>query len=190
MSMDSKTFMGKVFLLLDTFYAYANAGTELAAVSSSLNADATSRDITLQTPAQINLRPGNFRNTPFTNAVLRLVNAGKAGNLSTATMAQLLANLFPPVNTVAPVIMLNTPGSNGDGSGNMYINNVAGTWVPSGGTLTRQWRANGANIPGATTTSYTTVAANLGQTITVANVSTNVAGPSAPAVSNGLVVPA
>jgi hypothetical protein len=42
-----------------------------------------------------------------------------------------------------------------------------GSWTPGGATFTYQWRANGADIPGATGATYPLTPANLGQVISV-----------------------
>lgn len=89
-----------------------------------------------------------------------------------------------PTNTVAPSIFI----ASGDGTvGSSYACN-AGTWVPSGATISRQWLRNGANIAGATATSYTAVAADSGTALSCRVTATN-AGGSNSAVSNSMNVP-
>lgn len=192
MSYHIADFTGQVKLNVGIHKWYPNKLTELQAIAAALNTDTSAHDTTLAT-APAGLRPGNRLNSRFTNDVLLVVNAGKGGNLTPAAMSAAITSgisqIVPPTNTAAPTITLQTPGGNGDGSGNLYINGSAGTWTPAGSTFARQWRRGGTNIVGATSTTYTTVAADLGVSLTCAVTATNGAG-SATAVSNALTVPA
>ena len=91
---------------------------------------------------------------------------------------QSITDLF---NTSPPVI------SGKNDVGELFTVND-GTWT---GTLpityTYQWKRNGTNIIGETNSTYTTVLADLGQTITCVVTATNIAG-SASAVSNSIIV--
>jgi hypothetical protein len=87
-----------------------------------------------------------------------------------------------PVNTTPPVIagagLVNTKTdviSNGTWTGDLPI------------TFTYQWKRNGINIIGETTTQYLTVLADLGQTITCEVTATNLIG-SAIAISNSIII--
>ena len=60
----------------------------------------------------------------------------------------------------------------------------AGTPTP---TITRQWKAAGTNIAGATALTYTTVAGDSGKAITCVETATNSAG-SVPSTSNAITV--
>ena len=44
---------------------------------------------------------------------------------------------------------------------------TSGTWTPSDGTYAYQWLAGGSPIVGATTSSYTVVAGDVGKTLSV-----------------------
>lgn len=87
---------------------------------------------------------------------------------------------YAPVNTVAPVI-----------SGNQWQGQVLtttnGTWTNSPTTFTYQWRRGGVDIGGATSSTYTLVAADRGASITCDVTATNVAG-SVTATSNTLAI--
>jgi hypothetical protein len=85
-----------------------------------------------------------------------------------------------PVNTTPPTIT----GKNSVGE--LFTIND-GTWtgdLPI--TFTYQWKRNGINIIGETTTQYLTVLADLGQTITCKVTATNIVGSSS-AISTGIV---
>jgi len=81
-----------------------------------------------------------------------------------------------PENTIAPAV-----------TGNDYVGQVLtttdGTWNNSPKSYTYQWQRNGANIGGATSSTYTQVTADAGQLITCIVTATN-AGGSEPATSN------
>jgi hypothetical protein len=92
------------------------------------------------------------------------------------------AKFAAPVNTIAPVI----------GGGNIVgillkVTDI-GTWT---GTLpiiyTYQWKRSGNDIPGETTSEYTSVLADLGRNITCEVTATNIVG-SASATSNGITI--
>lgn len=86
-----------------------------------------------------------------------------------------------PVNTVAPVV-------SGTAISGSLLSCTTGTWsgYPSP-TLTYQWKADGTPIGGATSSTYTTIAGQSGQSITCTVTATNSAG-SASAGSNGITV--
>jgi hypothetical protein len=85
-----------------------------------------------------------------------------------------------PINTVAPVI---------SGSGTTASPLTVAPGVFSNGPIlsrTYQFKRDGAVISGATGTTYTYVPADSGTNITVEEIASNAAGPSAPAVSNAI----
>ena len=82
-----------------------------------------------------------------------------------------------PVNTVAPAIT----GTTVQGQ---VLTASNGTWTGPTPTYTRVWRRNGTAISGATGTTYTLQAADVGATITVTVTATNSNG-SATATSAG-----
>lgn len=74
-----------------------------------------------------------------------------------------------PVNTVAPAIT----GTAQVGA-TLTVSN--GTWSGNAATYTRQWRANGVNIAGATATTYVPVAGDVGKVISAVVTATNSTG--------------
>lgn len=90
------------------------------------------------------------------------------------------ASVLPPVNSVAPSI-----------SGTLNIGQTLtaanGTWTGAGLVYTYQWKRGGVDIGGATASTYATVLADLGATITVTVTVTN-AGGQASATSAGVVI--
>ena len=86
-----------------------------------------------------------------------------------------------PVNTSPPVI------SGKNDVGELFTGND-GTWT---GTLpitfTYQWKRNGTNIIGETNSTYTTVLADSGQTITCEVTATNIVG-STSVISNSALI--
>jgi len=86
-----------------------------------------------------------------------------------------------PVNTVLPSI-----------SGTLNLGQLltasTGTWTNSPTGYTYQWQRGGVNIGGATANTYTTVLADVGQTLTVIVTASNASGAGAPATSAGSVV--
>lgn len=98
---------------------------------------------------------------------LGLTNIGKSG-----------PPLYPPVNTVAPVI-------SGTATEGQTQSSTQGTWSPPGDTYAYQWKRDGANISGATSTTYVLVLADVGALITCTVTATNADG-SASATSNSL----
>ena len=76
-----------------------------------------------------------------------------------------------PVNTVAPSVS----GSTTLGSS---LSTTNGTWTgyPASFTYAYQWRRAGSNISGATSSTYTTVSADIGNAVTCFVTATNSAG--------------
>lgn len=88
------------------------------------------------------------------------------------------AGVSPPVNSVVPSI-----GPATTTQGTTYSVTSHGTWSGSP-TFTRQWKSDAANV-GDGSTSYTSVAGDVGKTITCVVTATN-AGGSANATSNSV----
>ena len=158
MSMDPVTFQGKISLIMAQYWTYPNLAAEVQAIITALDADPTTYDKTMQTPAR-GLIPGIAGQTPFTNEMLRIINIGKAGNLSNTAMAdeinELLGNAVPPVNVDAPFI----PGTASLG---IMLTVTNGNWLNHPTSYTYQWRRGTATaIAGATAASYTIVAADV-----------------------------
>lgn len=79
----------------------------------------------------------------------------------------------------APVVPSNSvlPSITGTAQVGETLTAASGTWAGSAPiTYTRQWKANGTAISGATGTTYVPVEADIGKTITITITATNVAG--------------
>lgn len=88
----------------------------------------------------------------------------------------------PPVNTVAPSV-----------SGSTYVGSVltcsTGTWTGAPTpTYTYQWKRAGSNISGATSSSYTSKAADVGNAVSCTVTATNAAGAASANSSNSITV--
>jgi hypothetical protein len=175
-------FSSQVALNAAIHHAYPNRAAELNAIATALGSDTTTHDTTIETaPAGLIPAAGNSR---FTNDVLLVVNAGKAGNLTNAAMAAAitagLANELPPVNTAAPV-------ASGTGTVGQNLTVTNGTWQYAPTGYAYQWLRNGANILGATNAVYALVGADSGNNVSCQVTATNPAG-STVATSNAIAV--
>jgi hypothetical protein len=90
------------------------------------------------------------------HAITCVVSATNAGGGPIAATSSNSLNIASIVNTVAPVIALNT-GYYGHYAGSKYTA-TPGTWA-GGGSVTGNWTSNGVNIAGATALTYTMTAA-------------------------------
>jgi len=185
MSYQIAEFTGQVEQTVKRFKWYpGNRVNELNAICNALASDTTKRDITLETPLKT-LTPGHHKNTSFANAVLHVINKGKAGNLSPVAMSNAitaaLSEIFPPVNTAPPVI-------SGTASVGSTLSSTVGTWTYVPTSYSRQWRRGAIPIAGATGATYVLVAADSGTTVTMQLIAHNAAGDSAPIISNGLAI--
>ena len=89
-----------------------------------------------------------------------------------------------PLNTILPSII-------GVARSGNTLTAAVGSWIGSPTSFTYQWAANNANIPGATSSTFLLTDTQVGATITVTVIATNIIGPSAPATSapTGVVQP-
>jgi hypothetical protein len=129
------------------------------ALAAALSPDPTTYSVELQAPVP-GLMPGNASNGPMLNELLRVVNRGKAGNLTPAAMSTAITNALsvvsPPANTAAPVVSSTSlsVGANGVAS------TTNGTWTGSPATYIYQWLRSGSPIFNATNQSYTLAVAD------------------------------
>ena len=86
-----------------------------------------------------------------------------------------------PVNTVAPV----ASGALTVGS---TLSCTTGTWTNSPTSYAYQWLRNGGGISGATSSTYVTVTADGGTSVSCRVTATNAIGPGLPATSNALAI--
>jgi hypothetical protein len=100
------------------------------------------------------------------SATAQLVQSDGTTPSPAAGSAYPAALLQPPINTTAPTIT---------GSGILGSVHTAGTgtWTQSPTSYAFQWQRNGVNIAGATTSTYTPVAADVGTNLTVQVTATN-----------------
>lgn len=92
-----------------------------------------------------------------------------------------VASNVAPVNTVAPAVT-------GTATIGSVLTTTNGTWTGSPApTFTYQWQRGGVNIGGATASTYTSVTADDGTTVTCVVTGTNVAGNST-GTSNGKAI--
>jgi hypothetical protein len=183
MSYQIADFTSQIALWVAKFPGYPTADAELELIASTLAGDSIVHDMTIKTPmAPIEVTPAQ---TAFTNAINIVVNRGKAGNLTGPEMAAALSGATPPplnmpVNLTPPVI-----------SGSTTIGSVLtcnpGTWSGSP-SFEYIWTRDGATIGGATSSTYTIVAADTGTMLECEVKATNAAG-SGQEGSNEIAVP-
>ena len=106
-----------------------------------------------------------------------VAGGGTPGRLSLNGVAMRAANQYltalpSPVNTVLPAIT-GTPQV----GQTLTVSN--GTWTNTPTGYTRQWKANGTDISGATGTTYVPVAGDIGKTISATVTATNAGGSTA-----------
>jgi hypothetical protein len=183
MSYQIADFSGQVRLNVMMHPAYPNRAAELNAIAAALASDTTTHDTTIQT-APAGLQPGQPGQSRFTNDILLVVNAGKAGNLTASAMSNAitagLATELPPVNTSAPAVT-------GTGTVGQTLSVTNGNWnyVPT--SYAYQWLRGGVAILNATAATYVLVAADSGTSVSCRVTATNAAG-STPIVSNAIAV--
>jgi hypothetical protein len=145
------------------------------ALAAALNPDPTRYSVELQAPVP-GLMPGNAANGPMLNDLLRVVNRGKAGNLTPLAMSNAitaaLSTINPPANTTAPAatatsLSVATPG---------VCSVTNGNWNYAPTSYTYQWYRGGTLIAGQMGTSYTLVVADEGFMITCRVTAENAAG--------------
>jgi hypothetical protein len=190
MSMRYPDFQGEVVLLAKIHYANTNLSAEMQAVSTALASDATTHDRTIQTPAAgllSDAAPGQSR---LTRDLCNLVNIGKAGNLSAATMIAaidgVIGVLSPPGNIDVPYASANaSPPVVGT-----VCSVTQGNWAGTPTSYAYAWYRNGVAIGGATAATYTLVSADTGgKQITAVVTATNATGSTAAPPSNAIAVP-
>jgi hypothetical protein len=133
--------------------------------------------------------PFQFRYTPPASAVGQLITltaeaVDKAGNKSTRTLQLNVLDGDVRVQTPVPV---NPPSLVGTPVVGSQLSCINGGFLNSPKTLTYAWLRNGVVIAGATSATYTPVAADLGQGVACRITATNAAG-SGDATSGSLII--
>lgn len=172
------------------FPAYPNINAELAEIASVLDGDDILHDMTIVTPtAALLIGPGK---TPFQNSILHVVNKGKAGNISSADMADAINGLAGPVLNLPPV-NVDLPYVFGDATLGSTLSCTAGNWQYAPTSYAYQWQRLDPNlaawgqIPGATSSGYVLVDADMDSFVACDVTATNASG-SATSRSNEIEV--
>jgi hypothetical protein len=183
MSFQIADFAGQVRLNAMIHHHYPNMTAELNAIATALGSDTSTHDTTITT-APAGLQPGAPGQSRFTNDVLLVVNAGKAGNLTNAAMAAAItagiAGEIAPANTTAPV-------ASGTGAVGQNLTTTNGVWTGSPTSFQYQWMRGGSNIAGATANIYALVGADSGTSVSCSVTAVNAAGETS-AQSNAIAV--
>ncbi|TFB71956.1 LPXTG cell wall anchor domain-containing protein [Cryobacterium glaciale] len=90
------------------------------------------------------------------------VTAVKTGYVTETTVSAASAAIAAAVFTATPV-----PTISGNAAVDQTLSAAAGSWEPSGATLTYQWLRSGSPVIGATASTYPLTAADLGAVVTV-----------------------
>ena len=82
MSYTQAQFASEIASLGKTFYAYPNVKAELTLMSTAVKADTTTHSREMETPLGILQTPNSY----YQAQINRIINKGKAGNLTVAQM--------------------------------------------------------------------------------------------------------
>lgn len=163
----------------------AAVNAELNAISTALATDTTTHDETIENPVSTTLQFGNVANTDFTDLILYHVNKGKAGNLSTATMAQAIDGvtgaLAAPGNIDVPYVSGLTPVGS-------LLTCTQGNWAGTPSSYAYAWKRDGTTAIGTNANTYTTIAGDQTHLVTCVVSATNGQGTTAAPPSNGIRV--
>src|SRR5207302_1333479 len=96
--------------------------------------------------------------------------------VSTPVLPTSLPGLLPPVDLLPPSIT-------GSAQQGQTLTCSPGTWLNSPTSYAYTWQRTGANISGATSSTYTLTSSDVNQLVTCTVVARNLLGPSVPAVS-------
>lgn len=119
--------------------------------------------------------------------MVRISAADIQTRLQEGTARPIFANWFRAVPAPPPPpVPVNTtlPAVTGTAQVGQVLTTTNGSWSNSPTSYTRQWKADGANIAGATGLTYTPVVGDVGKVISCTVVAVNEGGNSAPANSN------
>jgi hypothetical protein len=183
MSMREPDFQGEVVITAKIHAYNPNLNAELQAVATALASDPTTHDATIEAPpAALRMGPDKTRTT---NDLLLLVNIGKGGNLSKASM---IAALDSVAGVVSPPGLVDVPYASANASPPIVgtlCSCTTGNWVGTPTSYAYQWTRDGTNISLATSATYTLVAADIGgHQIRCVVTATNATGSTAAPPSN------
>jgi hypothetical protein len=159
---------------------YPTISAELQAIATGLSSDTTTHSRAVEkAPAALAIGAAQ---TAFTNGALHIVDKGKAGNLTNTAMSNaitaLVGAVLPPANTTAPAV-------SGTGAVGNTLTCTTGIWTLSPTSYAYQWMRNGAEIIGATASTYKLVTADSTHSI-ACMVTAFTAGGSASIASNAV----
>ena len=188
MSYRERDFAGEIALLLKQYAKYAAANTELGTITTALASDTSTHDKTIQNPpAALQIIPSH---THFTNDINLVINKGKGGNLSNATM---VAAIDVAIGVAVKPGVVDIPYASANASPPIVgtvCSVTNGNWVGVPTSYTYAWTRNGTNISGATSATYTLVSADTGtKQICCVVTATNASGSTAAPPSNVINVP-
>ena len=188
MSYRERDFAGEIALLLKQYAKYAAANTELGTIATALASDTSTHDKTIQNPpAALQIIPSH---THFTNDINLVINKGKGGNLSNATM---VAAIDVAIGVAVKPGVVDIPYASANANPPIVgtvCSVTNGNWVGVPTSYTYQWTRNGTNIGSATSATYTLVSADTGgKQIACVVTATNASGSTAAPPSNVINVP-
>lgn len=163
-----------------------NRTAEFVAVATALASDTTKHDTTIETAPGI-LMPGQLAgvgsNTPSSVMLAKLINRGKAGNLSNS---QMVAAIDGVVGQAAPPGVIDIPYVSAAGA---LASCTTGNWAGTPSSYTYAWKRDGTVAIGTNAATYTMVAGDTGHAIGCVVSATNVQGTTAAPLSNTVVGP-
>lgn len=190
MSMREPDFASQIALTYAIHKWNANRATELTAISTALGTDVTVHDKTIENPPaalQILTPPVHSR---FTNDINLIVNKGKGGNLSAASMVAAIDVVLgiPSKPGLIDVPYLSGVPPYGNGS---VLTCTQGNWAGLPTSKTYQFRRDGVNFGTNTgVNTYTIVtASDSGHSIDCVVTATNAQGSTVAPHSNVIRIP-
>lgn len=142
------------------------------------------------TPSGFTIRSGTTRGLLFDKSVGTGASGTTSSTLASATesstqVLHVAQTLVAPTNLIAPTVS----GNNWSGQV-LTVTNASGGWLGVMGLstpFTYQWKRDGSNISGATSSTYTLTNTDIGHTITCTVTATNTAGAT-PVTTSGVLV--
>lgn len=173
----------------------ANAAAEIAAITAALGSDNTTHDQTIQarsavlTAGEPNglVAPAAGWKSRLGNDLILLVNMAKGGGLNNS---QIISAIDDAVGVAHAPAVIDRPYASANASPPVVgtvVSVTTGNWTGSPTSYAYQWMRDGAAISGATATSYTLIAADVGgHQIACVVTATNATGSTAAPPSNAI----